>query len=96
MTLIIQIALGILLGYILILLLPKLLKVGAWALVVAVVSLVIGGVVAVVLWLKEEPENLVVLVIFAVLIGPMVYHRLTLTSRVEKTNREARKKAGYS
>jgi energy-coupling factor transporter transmembrane protein EcfT len=96
MTLIIQIALGILLGYILILALPFLLRVGGWLLIIAILGSVVAGVVAAVMWLKAEPENLVPLLVFAVFIGPMVYHRVTLTSRVEKRNREARKKAGYS
>lgn len=96
MTLIIQIALGVLLGYILIFALPFLLRAGGWILIIAILGSVVGGIDAAVFWLKEEPENLVPLLVFGVLIGPMVYHRVTLTSRREKMNREARKKAGYS
>ncbi|WP_192805021.1 hypothetical protein [Noviherbaspirillum aerium] len=45
---------------------------------------------------RQQIEDLLPWMTAAVLIGPMVYQRVTLRSRVEKKNMEARKKAGYS
>ena len=95
MVLIVQIALGVVLGFVLLALLPSIIQLGKWVVGLFVVALFGVGALVFVKWYLGQPDAFTFFLVAAPLIALPLWYSLTSDRRAQAKALENRRKAGY-